>query len=148
MNATGFYFACQGTWIIAVILDAACFEGDANVGSWEAGRTQKTRKKNVDSSQFHLNFTPSRCGITLKDSRSNIGSLAESLQMSHVCRSYYRSSIWHTHRHTHTQAHRQQDSKWQSFPVDTCHPIYGCLKKYHSITALFYHGERQNKCNH
>lgn len=55
--------------------------------------------------QFHLNFTPSRCGATLKDSRSNIGSIAESLQMSHVV------PIIDPAFDTHTQAHRQQDSK-------------------------------------
>lgn len=106
------------------------FWGDVNVGSC---RPTTQRKIQSIRCSFYFNLALAHCGITLKESRSNIGSLAESLQMSHVCSSYYRSSIWHT------QAHRQQDSKWQSFPVDTCHPIYACLKHYHSITSLFYH---------
>lgn len=93
-------------------------------------------------SSIHCSFTlisdTLTAAIALKDSRSNIGSLAESLQMSHVCGSCYRSSFWHTHTHTHKQAPRSDNLKWQSFPVDTCRPIYACLKQYHSIPSLFY----------
>lgn len=121
INVTGFYFACKGTWIIAVILGAACFEV---MQMWSPWGRQCKRNSSVRRG-FILTWHSLHCCITCKDSRSNIGSPAESVQMSHACSRCSRSSIW--------QTLRQHDSKWQRFPVDTCHPIYACLKHYHSI---------------
>lgn len=138
INVTGFYFTCQET-IIIIIEDRSSlffFWSNAKCDSWGSTMQNKNLWQFIFffSLFFYVfNVALSHCGIISEDSRSNIGLLAESLQMSHVCCSCYRSSVWHT------QAHRRHNSKWQSSPVDTCHPIYACLKHYRSITALFYH---------
>lgn len=131
INATGFYFACQATWIKAVILDAACFWRDANVGSW---RPALWRNSSVHRS-FYFNVTLFQRGVTLKRFK-----VKYRLNLLSHCRCHmFAAPVIDPAFDTHTLAHRQHDSKWQSFPVDTCHPIYACLKHYHSITSLFYH---------
>lgn len=112
INATGFYFACQGTWIIAVIL----FWGDANVGLW-----RPAMQRNSSAHWGFILISHSLAAtLTLKDSRSNIGLFAESRWMSHVRLACYRSSICHTQAGSQTTRFKVTELPCRHLPSNLC----------------------------
>lgn len=125
INATGFYFVFQGNINNRCYSRYHLFCCNANVDTWRPGFPTK-KQTNKQKKTPLLN-----CGIIFKASGSNIG--LSRLQISDIFFSFCcNCCVWHT------QTPRQQYSKRQSFPVDTCHLIHACLKRFHSINPLFY----------
>lgn len=122
----------KGTQTIDVIQDATYFLYNANLDS-----LRLSVHKLLSSLSFK-SVTLFHCCIVFKASRSNIGSPALLDSYTEVTYFHFQSrrlSDWHIH----TQAQSLQNSKWQSFPVNTCHLIYARLKLYRSINPLFSH---------